>query len=642
MEPPKKRPRTSLAPAADDDDPALTVLRDKNASTLAAKWQNIFNKATELPENEVDVIDMVTGTVVVDNGHMRRLESDPRAWETADLLGGFVADYAHRLDDDNDIDELGHPEPPISRVLVKRTPQPTDATQACASSPPTTPDRLNKLDTPLSGASPDTPPGLSNIMPAMGPLISMPLPQNVDELSTWTSNLTKTFAELMQLAATSIEDRKTQMTMQTARDKITPGPDQDWWFPELPPRRKNSIMTPKGYPERRSKPQSKFQSRTDSKRAKAGYCTRRKALSMDGHSPQAGCVTGLLSPSTDNSRQSEHDTGSQESGTFVPPQPTSQLRLPTPQSMQRSDGIDCAVEDDAFELAQTTDGTAASIYDDEDLDLLSIAGDDEDLGTIGISEGTLTTDPISAKLGSSPIAAQPTPSKRYPRVEVRIPVVRTETARADVDAARFVIPESSPVELDMEEPVDPSPAFDEADLDIVPAVETDIPEAGASVSLHTYMEVEQHDDLEAIVEVADSVEPLEPVEDPVSFPEPVEGPVSLAPALLMTTDIDELAIEFESPVTPQIKREPSLPLPLSFIPTTLPSTPKSQTPRRATPSSGTSGKQKLSRSQLRRAAHAQWAKTPATRRSRKSLPSLSVKRRFEKGSGEDSEDELAW
>jgi hypothetical protein len=92
MEPPAKRPRQGLAPYDDADaddelflepeeinaqrDPAVQLEQSRAVAAykLKSRWEHIFEKYGKDFTDEGDEIDMATGEVVVDNGHIRSLE----------------------------------------------------------------------------------------------------------------------------------------------------------------------------------------------------------------------------------------------------------------------------------------------------------------------------------------------------------------------------------------------------------------------------------------------------------------------------------------------------------------------------------------------------------------------------------------
>jgi hypothetical protein len=121
MEPPAKRLRILKSVDVDEDNHEY-IRKKRNAETqLKNQFESIFAKYENMTEDMSDEIDMVRGAVVVDRGHLRSLEGKPNAMRAAgfleDLLvgdgpGGVIDDY-----DEDEMDELAPPEPPMRRSM---------------------------------------------------------------------------------------------------------------------------------------------------------------------------------------------------------------------------------------------------------------------------------------------------------------------------------------------------------------------------------------------------------------------------------------------------------------------------------------------------------------------------------------------
>jgi hypothetical protein len=109
MEPPRKRMRLFQSVDVDEDNPDYIHDKQKSEAVLKNKFENIFAKYENMPESRSDEIDMLTGDIVVDRGHVRSLQTNKRTWEAAQFLGDLMADRVgdtfEELDEDSE-DEL--------------------------------------------------------------------------------------------------------------------------------------------------------------------------------------------------------------------------------------------------------------------------------------------------------------------------------------------------------------------------------------------------------------------------------------------------------------------------------------------------------------------------------------------------------
>ncbi|KAF2636708.1 hypothetical protein P280DRAFT_533340 [Massarina eburnea CBS 473.64] len=78
MASPPKRLRILQSVEVDETNPDYIAAQEKQKSKLKTKFESIFAKYEAMPESMSDEIDMRTGTIVVDRGHMRRLDRDYR------------------------------------------------------------------------------------------------------------------------------------------------------------------------------------------------------------------------------------------------------------------------------------------------------------------------------------------------------------------------------------------------------------------------------------------------------------------------------------------------------------------------------------------------------------------------------------
>lgn len=105
MEPPTKRLRILQSVEVDENDPEYVRQKQVAQTVLKNQFENIFAKYEHMPASRSDEIDMLTGKLVVDRGHLRSLENDKRGWQSAQFLDDLMADNLDDYDEDSS-DEL--------------------------------------------------------------------------------------------------------------------------------------------------------------------------------------------------------------------------------------------------------------------------------------------------------------------------------------------------------------------------------------------------------------------------------------------------------------------------------------------------------------------------------------------------------
>jgi hypothetical protein len=111
MEPPTKRLRLHSSVEVDENNPDFLRKREEGEARFKSTLESIFAKYENMPESRSDEIDMRTGKILVDNGHMRSLgrnrQSQKEAHLLEDLLDGRQKIYEEC--DEDSADELAPP-----------------------------------------------------------------------------------------------------------------------------------------------------------------------------------------------------------------------------------------------------------------------------------------------------------------------------------------------------------------------------------------------------------------------------------------------------------------------------------------------------------------------------------------------------
>ncbi|KAF2118376.1 hypothetical protein BDV96DRAFT_643627 [Lophiotrema nucula] len=270
MEPLAQRLRLHRSVEVDESNP--DYIRKKREGEIALKnsFDAIIAKYEKMPESASDVIDMSTGRVAVDNGHLRSIQKQDPTMQAAQFLGSFLEDNRGiNLDDEDDWDELApaelskpkRDEKNGSKLVDEDTRGPRDAAIIEEGGQPGV--------SPAQGPAelvPQTPSAaLASIQPSPMPF-TVPLPQNPQSLLTpegqnafilnlnlamnqfvtntmvSVTNIFGNAAGLPMVSAPTPQAVVTPSNPPATEDSIRPGADPKWWFPPLPPRAPRSSL----------------------------------------------------------------------------------------------------------------------------------------------------------------------------------------------------------------------------------------------------------------------------------------------------------------------------------------------------------------------------------------------------------------
>ncbi|PVH99208.1 hypothetical protein DM02DRAFT_672864 [Periconia macrospinosa] len=130
MEPPAKRLRIMQSVEVDESNPEYIAAKARANAKLKNKFESIFAKYQVMPEAMTDEIDIRTGEIVVDRGHLRRLDKEYRRrrkpGQAQGLLDDLIADQlADQLEDDDDEEE----EDTRDELAPSQSPEPREQKQ---------------------------------------------------------------------------------------------------------------------------------------------------------------------------------------------------------------------------------------------------------------------------------------------------------------------------------------------------------------------------------------------------------------------------------------------------------------------------------------------------------------------------------
>lgn len=115
MGPPLGRLRVLQSLEVDEDDAEYQRKKREAQQTLKNTFESIFEKYSNVADHETDEVDLNTGKIVVDNGHMRSLANDPKARERWRAVGEIMEGGPEEDEDSDSVDELAEPAmPPIT------------------------------------------------------------------------------------------------------------------------------------------------------------------------------------------------------------------------------------------------------------------------------------------------------------------------------------------------------------------------------------------------------------------------------------------------------------------------------------------------------------------------------------------------
>lgn len=247
MEPPAKRLRILQSVQVDEDNADYLQAKQKQQKKLKSTMESIFAKYEAMHESMSDIIDMKANKVIVDRGHLRRLQRKAHRSETSllDTIGLSASKYDEALleekeeyDDDDDAKEASEDE-------LAPTQCPTASRKELAVPPTTFAHTL-----PVPQSIPQTP-GPAN---GMLQLIQFPqTPAGQQAQNAFYTTLAHTINQAVQQAVAPLFSQvlpnipdiqqpvlqrplvAPSLTTPPARvDKVAPATDPKWAFPPLP------------------------------------------------------------------------------------------------------------------------------------------------------------------------------------------------------------------------------------------------------------------------------------------------------------------------------------------------------------------------------------------------------------------------
>ncbi|KAF2662763.1 hypothetical protein K491DRAFT_2068 [Lophiostoma macrostomum CBS 122681] len=254
-EPPAKRLRLLQSVDVDESNPDYIRSREQARNLLRTKFEGLFAKYENMTEEQSDDLDLQTGQIVVDRGHIR---NNRRAWESAQYLDDIIgrAPQTERVEcSDGSEDELALPVTPVvkgkgksqdnaapSRPAAVQTQswphvQSSPATHAANHDhvAPNAPlldqtQLLNALAPALQ--LPQTPLGAQNqnaLLIGLGQVVM----QAVAHVLPQAQALTSQFGTTPLVTPRSVPTFQAAATSSTA-ETVAPATDPKWYFPPLP------------------------------------------------------------------------------------------------------------------------------------------------------------------------------------------------------------------------------------------------------------------------------------------------------------------------------------------------------------------------------------------------------------------------
>ncbi|KAF2707510.1 hypothetical protein K504DRAFT_37328 [Pleomassaria siparia CBS 279.74] len=277
MEPPAKRLRILKSVDVDEDSSEYIRKKREAEAQLKNQFESIFAKYENMPESMTDEVDMVTGTVVVDRGHLRSLQNQPSALRAANFLEDLLVDSAEpgainagHEDYEDDTDELAPPES-LKKRMQKTTKTGTlgQANDQITSIPPEIPANLssNIANTPISTGLvqhaqvtqlPASMMHFAQLPPAPASLTQLaqlpPTPENQLVQNNFLAAFSQTMVQAVHQAfsiANSMGNPSVPNCSSTpfaqpyiapsTTDAVAPATNSKWYFPPLPERRGQQI-----------------------------------------------------------------------------------------------------------------------------------------------------------------------------------------------------------------------------------------------------------------------------------------------------------------------------------------------------------------------------------------------------------------
>ncbi|KAF2736657.1 hypothetical protein EJ04DRAFT_521870 [Polyplosphaeria fusca] len=248
--------RMRLVQSLDVDDTNPDYIRKKEQGMVQLKnsFDAIIDKYENMPTAMSDEIDMHSGKIVVDRGHLRSIAEQEHTMQAAQFLDDFLNDDSTRnVNIEDDTDELAPPETPPQLKEKKTGSQDAPEQLVATSSPAALPSHPQKpslaitphlLNTgPLAIQLPQLPqlaqtsmnPEQSAFLTNLNQVMNQAINQFATNMVNTMSNLLGTAPGTLAPAATALSLAQPATTA-IPGDTLTPGADPKWWFPPLPPR----------------------------------------------------------------------------------------------------------------------------------------------------------------------------------------------------------------------------------------------------------------------------------------------------------------------------------------------------------------------------------------------------------------------
>jgi hypothetical protein len=255
MEPPAKRLRILQSVEVDETNPDYIVAKQKQQQRFKGRLESLFAKYEGMHESMSDEIDFRTNKVVVDRGHLRRVQRQMGRKETT-LLDSFLEkrpeqddmsekeEEEDKAESDDELAPTQIPQKKMDSIAIKKVahPQRQHEEQPTIASSHTLP----------SGYVRDDAPQIPNTStPAMNLLQHVQFPQTPlgqQAQAAFYANLNQTIAQAVQQAVAPLLSSVFQttpsshapqapvfpvQTQQQAIDNVRPATDPKWYFPPM-------------------------------------------------------------------------------------------------------------------------------------------------------------------------------------------------------------------------------------------------------------------------------------------------------------------------------------------------------------------------------------------------------------------------
>ncbi|KAF2013300.1 hypothetical protein BU24DRAFT_424305 [Aaosphaeria arxii CBS 175.79] len=243
MEPLAKRLRRHSSLEVDESNPDYVREKRKAEARLKSQFESIFAKYENMPESMSDEIDMQTGTIVVDRGHLRSLENNAKGWRAAQFLDDLLpgdSEQGESIIEDSE-DELA---PPISAKTPKaNNARKENESHEVAETDPTETDtsaRITENTTPsISNQSTQIPTSVNPFQALpFAQFPQTPLIQNAQNtfLAGLNQVISQAVSQYTSHALSNYFKDPTATASAAVQSTVTPATEPTWWFPSLPNR----------------------------------------------------------------------------------------------------------------------------------------------------------------------------------------------------------------------------------------------------------------------------------------------------------------------------------------------------------------------------------------------------------------------